>query len=386
MQNFKDFYQELYSSECQNTSEQRKRFFDRIHLPTLTEDCRNDLCRPITAQEVAETIKSLQSGKAPGPDGFGPEFYKKMIKLVVGPLTNMFTESFERGTLPPTLNLAHISLILKKDKPSDCCRSYRPISLLGVDCKILSKLLARRLEEMLPVLVRPDQTGFVKNRYSFSNVRRLLNIIQFSHSTKKRVLAVSLDAEKAFDRVEWEYLDVLDKFGLGSDFIQWVKLLYRSPTARVMVNGLVSDIFPLSRGTRQGCPLSPLLFALALEPLAETIRNHNGLSGVTLGDIEYKISLYADDILLFITKPENSIPALVAIIDQFGQISGYKINYDKSEALPLGDFGDRASLVNFPFRWSSTGFVYLGVRVSAKVEELYKLNFKPTLTAVKRDF
>lgn len=74
---------------------------------------------------------------------------------------------------------------------------------------------------MLPVLIRPDQTGFVKNRYSVSNVRRLLNIIQFSHSTKKRVLAVSLDAEKAFERVEWEYLfDVLDKFGLGSDFLQ----------------------------------------------------------------------------------------------------------------------------------------------------------------------
>ena len=74
---------------------------------------------------------------------------------------------------------------------------------------------------------------------------------------------------------------------------------------------------------------------------------------------------------------------MVAIICQFGQISGYKINYDKSEA--LGDFGDRATLVNFPFRWSSAGFVYLGVRVSAKVEELYKLNFKPTLTAVKCD-
>lgn len=178
-----------------NTSEQRKSFFDGINLPTLSEEC----------------------GKAPCHDGFGPEFYKKMAKLVVGPLTNMFLESFERGMLPPTLNLAHISLILKKDKPSDRCASYRPISLLGVDCKILSILLARRLKEVLHVLVGPDQTGFVKNRYSYSNVSKLLNVIQFSHSTKKITLAVSLDAEKAFDRVEWEYpFDVLDKFGLGS--------------------------------------------------------------------------------------------------------------------------------------------------------------------------
>lgn len=91
----------------------------------------------------------------------------------------MFMESFEGDTLPPTLNLAHISLILKKDKLLDLCASYRPISLLGVDFKIQSKLLARRLEEVLPTLVRPDQTGFIKGRCSHSNVRQLLNVILF---------------------------------------------------------------------------------------------------------------------------------------------------------------------------------------------------------------
>ena len=89
----------------------RKKYFEGLKLPTLSEDQRNDLCRPITEEEVLEAIKSLQSGKSPGPEGFGPEFYKKTAKLVMGPLTNMFIESSERGTLPPTLNLAHISLI-----------------------------------------------------------------------------------------------------------------------------------------------------------------------------------------------------------------------------------------------------------------------------------
>ena len=167
-------YKNLY--KCQNTSVLRERFFDNIKLPTLSEENRTDMCRLITAQEGMDTIKSLQSGKLPGPDGFGPEFYKKMAKCVVGPLTNMFMESFDGGSLPPTLNLAHISLILKKDKPPDLCASYRPISLLGVDCKILSKLLARRLEEVLPILVKQDQTGFIKGRCSHSNVRRLLNV------------------------------------------------------------------------------------------------------------------------------------------------------------------------------------------------------------------
>uniref|UniRef100_A0A3P9C0F7 Reverse transcriptase domain-containing protein n=1 Tax=Maylandia zebra TaxID=106582 RepID=A0A3P9C0F7_9CICH len=382
----KEFYQDLYSPECQNTVDARKLFLDTVNLPILSEESRLDLCSPIRVQEVLDAIKSLQSGKAPGPDGFGPEFYKKMAKHVAGPLLGMYTESLERGVLPPTLNLAHISLILKKDKPADLCTSYRPISLLSVDCKILSKILSRRLEEVLPVLIKPDQTGFVKNRYSRSNVHRLINVAQFSQNTNYRALAISLDAEKAFDRVEWEYLfDVLDRFGLGSEFVKWVKLLYGAPAARVLVNGSVSDVFPLGRGTRQGCPLSPLLFALALEPLAEAIRTDPEICGVTLSNTEYRISLYADDVLLFLTKPETSIPALTHIINQFGLFSGYKINYDKSEALPLGDGGRWDAPPNFPFRWSTTGFTYLGIRVSADTAELYKLNFKPIVASIKND-
>lgn len=141
--------------------------------------------------------------------------------------------------------------------------------------------------------------------------------------------------------------------------------------------------FPPDRGTRQGCPLSPLLFALTLETLAEAVRTHHGFSGVKLGDNESRISLYADDILLFITNPEKSIPTLILIINEFGLFSGYKINYNKSEALPLGDYGDWATLVSFRFRWSTSGFTYLGIRVSADIKELYKLNFKATLTSVK---
>lgn len=334
----KEFYQELYSSECGDKANPGESFFNKIHLPGLSEQQSLDLGKPITTQEVLEAIQSLKGGKAPGPDGFGPDFYKKMAKKIVGPLLNVYKESYIRGALPPTFNMAHISLILKKDKPPDLCTSYRPISLLGVDCKILSKILAGRLEGVLPILVKSDQTGFVKNRCSNSNMRRLLNILQFSQNKNYRALAISLDAEKAFDRVEWGYLfDVINKVNLGHAFVGWVKLLYSAPTAGILVNGSISERFPLGRGTRQGCPLSPLLFALALEPLAEAIRTHPEISGIKLGNTEYRISLYADDVILFITKPETSIPTLLSIINQFGQISGYKINYDKSEALPPGN-------------------------------------------------
>ena len=147
----------------------------------------------------------LKGGKAPWPDGFGPEFYKTFSQEIVGPLTDMYLDnldwSFNRDCLPPTLGIANISVILKRDKPSDMYGSYRPISLISVNSKLLSKLLARCLEKLLPTLINSDQTGFVHGHYSTSNERRLLNIIQFTSQYKQKALAVSLDAEKAFDRV-----------------------------------------------------------------------------------------------------------------------------------------------------------------------------------------
>ncbi len=251
---------------------------------------------------------------------------------------------------------------------------------------MLSKLIARRLEVFLPGLIKPDQTGFIRNRFSHPNVRRLLNVIQYAHSSQERILCVALDAAKAFDRVEFDYLfEVLRRFGLGPEFIKWIRLLYSAPMASVLVNGCASEAFHLGRGTRQGCPLSPLLFALAIEPLAEAIRSVNDISGVHLGGTVHKLALYADDIILFLTEPEISIPALVSTIEAFGSFSGYRINYDKSEALPLGDFGSKSALINFPFKWSESSFTYLGVRISANLNELYKLNFTPILSLVKSD-
>ena len=108
----------------------------------------------------------------------------------------MLNYSFECGTLPPSLREANISLILKKGKCPEDCASYRPISLLNVDLKILSKVLARRLEGLLPIIVKEDQTGFVKGRNSYNNIRRLLNIIQLSEQQEIDGLVISLDVEK----------------------------------------------------------------------------------------------------------------------------------------------------------------------------------------------
>ncbi len=179
-------------------------------------------------------------------------------------------------------------------------------------------------------MVHSDQNGFVQGRQGFHNVRRVLYIV-FNKSGCTDTALLSMDAKKAFDRVEWPYLfEVLQRFGIGVKFLRWVQLLYAAPQAAVLTNGLFSTPFKLHQGTRQGCLLSPLLFTLAIEPLAMAIWKNNKFNGIMIGDAEHRIVLYADDIIMFCSNLKQTIPTLLSLISTFGVFSGYKINYTKS--------------------------------------------------------
>lgn len=170
---------------------------------------------------------------------------------------------------------AVISLLPKKDNNPLDCSSYRPVLLLNTDVKILTKILARRLEKITPSIIAFDQTVFIKKCYSFFSIRWLFNILYGPTPPDPENIEVilSLDADKTFDRVERDYLfKTLEIFGFGPKFISWIKILYTFPVAAVHTNNNLSTYFELKWGTRQGCPLSPLLFTVALEPLALPLR------------------------------------------------------------------------------------------------------------------
>lgn len=216
----------------------------------------------------------------------------------------MYEEAFQQSCLPDSLRSALITLILKHNKSPTNCTSYRPISLLNTDAKIITKVMAGRLELVLPTVISPDQNSFVKNRQVFHNARRVLNLIHEREGAPDTAI-LSLDA---FDRVELNYLfDVLSRFGFGNYFWKWIEILYTDPMAEVSTNYLISAPFKLSRGTRQGCPLSPVLFVLAMEPFAIAVRSHPSISGIKTLDLEHHIVLYADDTLLLLTDLNNSI-------------------------------------------------------------------------------
>ena len=212
---FKTFYSNLYSSDCTVDAAVMETFFSNLNMPSLSQDLRHSLEAPITQREIIAAITSMQSGKSPGPDGLPSDFLKKFSAELSPFLCSVFSDSFDSGKLPPSFYQACISLLLKKDKDPLDCASYRPIPLLNTDVKILAKILAHRLDDVLPSIISPDQTGFIKGRQSFYNIRRLMNILYSPRNIESECLA-SMDVEKAFDRVEWNYLFfTLEKFGLG---------------------------------------------------------------------------------------------------------------------------------------------------------------------------
>lgn len=224
------------------------------------------------------------------------------------------------------LREATIIVLPKPGKDPTLCDSYRPISLLQTDIKILAKILARRLNSVILSLIHPDQTGFMPGKSTALNLRRLFMNTQAVHEDVGSRVIVSLDAAKAFDSIEWNFLlTTLAGFGFGPHFIQWVRLLYSEPRSRVSVNGWTSAPFPLHRGTRQGCPLSPLLFALAVEPLAVRLRLEPEVRGFRLHTLHEKVSMYADDTLLYLADPQASLRTALNLITDFGSMSGLTI-------------------------------------------------------------
>lgn len=133
-----------------------------------------------------------------------------------------------------------------------------------MDVKILAKILANHLNTVVAELVKSDQGGFIPGRFARMNICRLFHNLQYTHDYSPTRAIVSLDTCKAFYSVEWPYLfQVLQLYGFGPRIIAWIRLLYTSPLTRIRVNSHVTDAFPINRGTRQGCPLSPLSFRLS---------------------------------------------------------------------------------------------------------------------------
>ena len=322
----------------------------------------------VTECEVRDALKQVGLNKSPGLDGLPYKVYLRMSHMFVPILTDMFNHWFAQGANPGSVTKGVITLLKKGGRHVwEGLDDYR----LTTELKILARVLANRIQLVISDMIGSlradhianDKTFAVKGRSIQDNLHLIGEVLEGIEDGTEAAL-ISSDQSKAFDSVDHRFLaTVLETAGFKPEFRRWISMMYHNPQAVVQVNGRRSRVFAVERSVRQGCPLSPLLYVLALEPLLRRLRDRTtnpALRGVPFaGPLTARVSAFADDITVFVSC-RLDIKAVKKVVSEYERIAGAKVNFDKSEGLRLGAWRGSNTLPG-PFRWSDPPISILGV-------------------------
>ncbi|XP_010445465.1 PREDICTED: uncharacterized protein LOC104728135 [Camelina sativa] len=314
--------------------------------PSISLETNELLTREVTEHEVKHALFMMHPDKAPGPDGMTALFYQKAWATVKADLVLLVNSFLRNGNFDKRLNVTNICLIAKVDKPTRMTE-LRPISLCNVGYKIISKVLCQRLRTVLPSLVSETQSAFVEGRLISDNIliaQEMFHGLRTNPSCKGKFMAIKMDISKAYDRVEWSFVEnVLRQFGF---YEMWITCMccVKSVQYKVLLNGQAYGSINPCRGLRQGDPLSPYLFILCTEVIIAHLRKAERLkllTGIKVSTASPAIShlLFVDDSLFFCRATKEQCEVVLGILNKYERVSGQQINFQKSSVQYSGKPG-----------------------------------------------
>ena len=336
------FWTRLYSVDSNGTdpqlTDENIQNLTNTPLPRLSDVDAATLEQPVSEEDIVNQINRLPNNKAAGTDGLRAELLKHNPKLWAKILRPIFDDLLHHnGSLPQSFRESVIILLHKKG----CAlqpKNYRPIALLNVTAKVLSGIHNDRLRKVIGKVIPPEQTGFIPRRSISENILLLQDSIYYAKRHHPSAIILSLDFEKAYDRVQWRAMKaVLEKLNFGPKWRKIINTMYTQRSASLSINGTLSDPFPIERGVLQGDPLSPSLFILQCSPLYAELKKMQPRHGIPLPDNNTApvATYYADDTNLIARSPESAV-ALYNTANRFCANSGAKIHPNKCTAIPTG--------------------------------------------------
>ena len=329
------------------------------------------------SRELITAIKSSKLNKAPGPDGFSNEFFEIFLEELKTWIFRYFNEAIIRGEFSKNSLEGIITCIPKQGKLRNDLKNWRPLTLLNTIYNFFSSMVSNRLKIVLPSIINEDQTGFISGRFIGENTRMVYDTIEYCDATDTKGLLIILDFSKAFDTIEWSFIqDILKLFNFGVNFSRMIHLFQYNTTSRVEQNGHLPDQIKLARGCGQGDPLSPYVFVLCAEILSQVIREFDGIKGIEVHGEEFKSTQYADDTTLMVSEDVVSVKNIIKVLRWFKTISGLENNNEKTKVVKIGASRDSSISWqgNFGFKWTTT-FEILGIHYDiTKMGEITDLN------------
>ncbi|KAJ0532538.1 putative RNA-directed DNA polymerase [Helianthus annuus] len=347
------------------------------NIKKISEVESSTIEEPFSELEIKDAIFDCGDDRSPGPDGLNFKFIKYFWDLFKDDFTRIFARFFDTGEISNGSGGSYIALIPKVPDPVSL-NNYRPINLVGVIKKAISKVLANRMRKVLDGVISESQSAFLKGRYILDRPLIVNEILSWIKKRNSKAFFLKIDFEKAYDNVNWRFVvNMLRQMGFQNKWCNWISGILASANSAVLVNGAPTFYFRCEKGMRHGDPLSPFLFLVVMEALscmfyhAREAGVINGIATPNNGPILTHL-LYADDAIGMGEWSKVEVVNIVGILRCFFVCSGLKINIEKSNLYGLGvDMAEIGVMANeVGCKPDSPPFRYLGLKVGANMNRI----------------